>query len=55
MGEIRANVKADSINVEKYVKELAAVTMDLTGPCGRMFEQEHLRSIAMFSATRTSG
>ena len=29
--------------------------MDLTKACGRMFEQEHLRFIAMFSATRNSG
>ncbi len=55
LGEIRDNVEVDSINVEKYLKELAVVTMDLTKACGRMFEQEHLWFIAMFSATRTSG
>ena len=53
--EIRGNVEADSINVEKYVKEQSVVTMDLTKACGRMFEQEHLRFIAMFSATRNNG
>ncbi len=41
--------------MEKYVKELSVVTMDLTKACGRMFEQEHLRFISMFSATRSSG
>ena len=51
LGEIRDNVEADSINVEKYVKELSVVTRDLTKACGRMFEQEH----AMFSATRNNG
>ena len=55
LGELRGNVEADSINVEKYVKELSVVTMYLTKACGRMFEQEHLRFIAMFSATRNSG
>ncbi len=52
LGEIRDNVEMDGIKVEKYVKELSAVTMDLTKACGRMFQQEHLRFIAMFSATR---
>jgi hypothetical protein len=55
LGKIRDDVEADSINLEKYLKELAMVTMDVTKACGRMFEQEHLRFIAMFSATRTSG
>ncbi len=40
--------------MEKYVKELAVVTIDLAKACGIMFELEHLRIIAMFSATRTS-
>ncbi len=30
LGEIRDKVEADSINVEKYLKELAVMTMDLT-------------------------
>ena len=37
LGEPRDNVEADSINVEKYVKELSVVTMDLTKACRRMF------------------
>ncbi len=47
--EIRDNVEADNVNVERYVKELAGVTIDctITKACGRMFEQEHLRVIAM--------
>ncbi len=55
LGEIRDDVQNGSINVERYLKELAFATMDRTKACGRMFEQEHLRFIAMFSATRTSG
>ena len=47
-------MEGDSINVEKYVKELSVVTMDLTKACGGMFEQEHFRFTAMFSATRSS-
>ncbi len=52
LGELRDDVEADSITAEKYVKELSVVTMDFAKACGRMFEQEHLRFIAMFSATR---
>ncbi len=55
MREIIDNVEAHSINVEKHVRELSLVMMDLTKACGRMFEQAHLRFVAMFSATRTCG
>ena len=34
-------MEGDPINVERSLKELAMVTMDLTKACGRMFEQEH--------------
>ncbi len=34
LGEIRDNVEADRINVERYVKELAIVTMHLTKAAG---------------------
>ena len=54
-GEIKDNVEADSINVEKYVRELAAVVIDLTKASGKMFEQEHLRMINMVSAINTGG
>ena len=37
-GEVRDNVEAGSINVEKYVKEIAALVADLTKAAGRMFE-----------------
>ena len=40
--------------MEKYLKELAVVTMDLTKACGRMFEQEHLRFISMITAAGSS-
>ncbi len=49
-GEVRDNVEADSINVEKCVKEIAALVADLTEASGRMLEQEHLRMINMVSA-----
>ncbi len=54
-GEIRDKIEADGINVEKCVKELAVVTMDLAKACGRMVEQEYLISATMFSATGNSG
>ncbi len=41
-GEVRDNAETDSINVDTYVKNLAALTADLTKAPGRMFEQEHL-------------
>ncbi len=49
-GMIRDNVDPDGINVEQYLKQLFAVTIELTKAIGRMFEQEHLRFIAMFTA-----
>ena len=33
LGRIRDNVETDSINVDKYLKELAVVTMDFTKAC----------------------
>ncbi len=55
LGGIRDNVEADGINVEKYVKDLSVVTMDPTKARGIIFEQEHLRFIAMFAASKTGG
>ncbi len=52
-GEVRDNVEADSINVEKYVKEIAALLADLTKATGRMFEEEHLRMINMVTSIHT--
>ena len=53
--EIVDNVEGDQLNTEKYVKELGAVCMEMFRATGAMFEQEHLRFINMFSATRSSG
>ncbi len=36
-GEVRDNVEADSVSMEEYVKEIAALVADLT-KLGRMFE-----------------
>jgi hypothetical protein len=55
LGDLRGNVEAGSINVEKYLKELSVVTIDLTKARVIMFEQKQFRLIATFSATRTSG
>ncbi len=41
--------------MEKYVKEMVVVTVDLTKAYGRIFEQEHLRFISMFSAKGGGG
>ncbi len=49
------NVERDSINVERYVKEVAIMIYELTMATGRMFEQEHLRMINMVSAISPGG
>ncbi len=54
-GKVPDNVEADSINVEKYVKELAALMADLTKAAGMMFEQGHLRMINMVMAIHVGG
>ncbi len=54
-GEVRDNVEAESINVEKYVKEIPDLMADLTKATGRMFEQEHFTMINMVSAVNTGG
>ncbi len=54
-GEIRDYVELDGINVERYVKELTSVTLELAKAAGRVFEQEHLRLIAMITAVGGGG
>ncbi len=49
--DIENNVETDSINMEKYVKELFKVRWDMFRATGAMFEQENLRFINMFAAT----
>ncbi len=53
--EIEDNVEADSINVKKYLKELAITMIDMTKATGRMFEQEHFRMINMVRAINPGG
>ncbi len=48
-------MEADGLNIEKYVKELAKVSIDIARASGRMFEQEHLRLINMVAAMNTRG
>ena len=48
--EIEDNVEADSMNTEKYVKELAKVMHEITGAYGRLFEQENLRMMPVIVA-----
>ncbi len=55
VGDVRDHVEAVSVNVEKYVKEIAVLVGGLTKATGRMFEQEHLRMINMVSAINTGG
>ncbi len=49
------NVETDSINTEKYVKELCKVCWDMFRASGAMLEQEHLRFINMFTAAGSGG
>ncbi len=53
--EISENVAGDQLNVEKYVKELSDVRMEMCRAAGAMFEQEHLRFTNMFAATGGGG
>ncbi len=53
--ELRDYVEADSINVERYVKEIAALSADLTKATGRMSKEEHLRMINMVTSIYTGG
>ncbi len=43
------------MNVEKYVKELSDVRMEMFRATGAMIEQEHLRFTNVFAATGGSG
>ena len=54
-GEAHDNVEADSINVEKYVKGIVALVIDLVKASGRMFEHQHLRMIKMVPAIKPGG
>ncbi len=53
--DIENDVEADSINMEKYVKELSKVCWDMFRATGAMFEQENLRFIDMFAAAGSGG
>ncbi len=53
--DIENNMATDSINMEKYVKELSKVCWDMSRTTGAMFEQEHLRLINMMVATACGG
>ncbi len=47
-GEVRGHVEGNSINVGKYVKEIAIMIYEF-------FEQEHLRMINVVSAINPGG
>ncbi len=53
--EIRDTVEMDSINMEKYVKELTNTMIEMTRATGKMFEQENLRMINMVPAINPGG
>ncbi len=48
-------MEADSINVEKYFKEIAALVADLTMATGRIFEQEPMWMINIVTSIHPSG
>jgi hypothetical protein len=50
MTEIRDNVEGDSMNTERYVKELSQVMIKVTKAAGIVFEQEQLRFFSMYLA-----
>jgi hypothetical protein len=53
--EISEDVAADRLNIEKYVKELSDVCMEMLVATGSMLEQEHLRFINMVAAAGGGG
>ncbi len=53
--EIFQNVAGDQLNVEKFVKDLSDVSVEMFRAPDSMFEQGHLRFINMFAATRGGG
>ena len=55
MDRIAGSVEEDSINVEKYVKELATAVREVTTAVGRMFEQEPWRITALITASGGGG
>ncbi len=55
LAELRDNVEIDSINVERYVKELTSTMIEMTEAAWRMLEQEHLRMINMVTAINPGG
>ncbi len=54
-GEVGDNVEQDSVNVEKYVKELASLLVDTIQAAGKKFEEEHLRMINMVTSIHPGG
>ncbi len=52
--EIEDNVKQDTINSERYIKELSKVCWEILRATGAMFEQKHLRFINMYMAANVS-
>ncbi len=53
--EISENVEGDQLNLEKYVKELTYLCMEVFKPTGTILEQKHLRFINMFIAAVSGG
>ncbi len=55
MKEISESAAEDQLNVEKYVKELSDVCVEMFRATGAMFEQERMRFINLFAATGGGG
>ena len=49
-GEVRDAVENDQLNIEKCVKEVAALLVDTVQATGKMFEEEHMRMISMVTS-----
>ncbi len=53
--DISEHVESDQLNVERNVKEVSDVNMEIFRASGAMFKQEHLRFINMVTATGSGG
>ena len=55
LDRISTTVESDSINTEKYVKELSVTVRNMMVAIGIMFEQESVRTAAMITASGGGG
>ncbi len=53
--DIEGHIERDIRKADKYIQELPKESQEMSKAMGRMFEQDHLRFIAMISAAGKSG